>query len=136
LTPIVDPQGGTMYDEPGTPPYIPEEKRPFWVTFVCVFGITVILISLYLIFIDPSTNVHAFATHGILRPTILAIINLISLIAFIGIWRMKRWGLITLIATFAISIIYNFIMGIGYYWGYIPGVIIIIICLLYVKKMD
>jgi len=126
-----------MYDEPGTPPYyIPEEKRPFWVTLACVFGITVILISLYLIFIDPSTNVHAFITHGFWRPTILAVINLISLIAFIGIWRMKRWGLITLIATFAISIIYNFIMGIGYYWGYIPGAIIIIICLLYVKRMS
>ena len=45
-------------------------------------------------------------------------------------------SVVGLIAIFAISVIYNFIMGIGYYWGYIPGAVIILICLLYIKKMS
>ncbi len=124
-----------MYDEPGTPAYIPEEKRPLLITLVCIFGIAIILISIYLIFVDPATDIHVFITHGFWRPTILAIINIASLVAFIGLWRMKRWGLILLIATYVISMLYNFIMGIAFYWGYIPGAIMIIICILYIKKM-
>jgi hypothetical protein len=124
-----------MYDEPGTPPYIPEEKRPLLITLVCIFGIAIILISLYLVFVDPATDIHAFITHGFWRPINLAIINLAALIAFIGLWRMKRWGLILLIATYIISMLYNFFMGITFYWGYIPGALMIIICLMYIKKM-
>ncbi|MGD9109128.1 MAG: hypothetical protein PVI75_08235 [Gammaproteobacteria bacterium] len=124
-----------MYEESKTPIYTPEEKRPLLITLSCVFGVAIILVTLYLIFIDPSTNVHAFITHGFWRPIILAITNLAALAAFIGIWQMKRWGLILMIAMYIISIIYNFMMNIGNYWGYIPGAIIIIICLFYFKKM-
>ena len=124
-----------MFEERGMPPYTPYEKRPLWITIACIFGIAVILISLYLIFIDPSTDVHAFVTHGVWRPIILAAINMISLISFIGIWRMKIWGLIMLIFIYLFGMIYSFSMEIGYYWGHIPGAIIIIICLFYAKKM-
>lgn len=124
-----------MYEESKTPVYTPEEKRPLLITLACVFGIAIILISLYLIFIDPSTDVHAFITHGFWRPIILAATNLAALAAFIGIWQMKRWGLILMIAIYIIGIIYNFVMNISNYWGYIPVAIIIIICLLYMKKM-
>ena len=66
---------------------------------------------------------------------LFAAVNLATLIAYIAIWHMRLSGLILLTGLYIFSIIYNFAMGIGNYWGYIPGAIIIIICLLYAKKM-
>lgn len=126
-----------MLEEPTQPPYYtPKTKRPLLITLMCVIGFIVIIASTYFLLLDASIRYTAIASHGYLRLIITIFFSLITLFALIKIWRMQRSGFWIFVITLCVNIIYNLTLGIGYYVGYTPAIIMVIVCLFYYKKMQ
>ena len=123
-----------MYDDRGTPTIIPESKRPFLISFLCFMMITIIVVSLFIVFFEPKLKELIFIIYSKTTIFLLIAFDITTIIALIGIWRMKSWGIFLYIVVFLLSSYYAELIGAINYWQYILGTILLLACLLYRKK--
>ncbi len=117
------------------------DPRPFPITIICILGFSFTLVTIASVFTIPIELHHLVVTFGESFPVAMFIISFLMIISFFGIWRMKLWGVILYGVTFAIDAIYLHMIGFhelpGYvFWGTIPDLIVVVVCLLYIKKMS
>ncbi len=110
-------------------------NRPFIVSLICVLGFFFTLSAVFGLFFPSSRT--ALAEYGILRPSIAYLKIIIALIAFIGYWKMKRYGVYLYVAMTFSGIIVNLgIFGAIYLPFQYVHFLIIIIGLIYFKRMS
>lgn len=96
--------GGDMYGYTTATPAPPKEpsKRPGIITFICVLGFIAGAIGLLVSFVMPMDGLPEWY-----RPfSILGVI--VGTAGYIGVWKMKKWGLYLLCIMFAVSIIVGY----------------------------
>jgi hypothetical protein len=63
-------------------------KRPVLITVICVIGFLGAAVTVPVLFSDPAKNIGAW------YPPFLALSALIGLACMIGMWLMKKWGVL------------------------------------------
>lgn len=111
-----------------------ENIRPTLITLICVLGFIYVALGLILLIFVPGVTYELIRIHGKSFPIITAVINIFILIAFAGIWQMKYWGILLYGIMYVAGSIYGYYMGIEFWWGYIPGLIVILSCLFYLNR--
>jgi len=111
------------------------EPRPLIITIIMIISAAYTILGL-LILLIPEFNQHVITVHGAHFPLIAFIINLAMLIAYYGIWKMKFWGVILYGISFLIDIFYTIFLGVEMWWMYIPGIVILAICLFYYRHLS
>jgi len=79
--------------ELSSPPQPPIEgnRRPIILTIVCILNIAGAILNLVRgFFVSPSK-------HGEWYLPLLAISGMVAIVAMVGVWRMRRWGVYTYI---------------------------------------
>ena len=111
------------------------EKRPVLITLICIVGVIFNLMSVFgLLFLKELTEelAGAFGTHFVM---IALITSISTIIAYIGLWRMRMWG-IMLYGVSAIVFSAATINSANPQWtSYALSMIVLIICLLNLRKM-
>lgn len=84
-------------------------KRHIILTIICIIGILWSLGSFVFVFSPTIKKISDWA------PAIYGIIVALQFISFIGIWYMKRWGVMVCISAFFAKIIFSVVVNdIGY----------------------
>ena len=111
------------------------QKRPLIITIICIIGfISAPLFILRLLFIpEVATKLTEIYGKQFVPATIL--LAVIGLIALIGFWKMRKWGvyLYTLMAILGIT--HAVILQLPGIIGYLGPIIIVIIGFLNIRKM-
>jgi hypothetical protein len=115
----------TTYDDP----------RPALITVVCLIGFAITFAELLAIFFASSQSFELVLTYGKSFPIVTVIVDIVTLIAYVGIWRMRMWGVLLFGITAVAVAIYGFTIGVEYWWNYAPALIILLICVLHLKRM-
>jgi len=98
-----------------------QNKRPGILTAVCIVGFLGTLGAIPLLF-SGST-----ATLGTWYQPVFILGTIVSLVSFIGLWMMKKWGIITYTVAYAVSEMVTVAVGMGNIFQLIvPGIIIAI----------
>ena len=96
-------------------------KRPVIITVICVLGFIGSIFSIPLIFSEAARSIGAW------YPLSLAFSTLVGLVSMIGFWMMKKWGVITYMALFAINQVIFITASIWTISSVVlPGIVIII----------
>ena len=96
-------------------------KRPGIITAVCVVGFLGAIVTVPLIFSDISKSIGAW------YPPYLAFAAIVGLICMIGLWKMKKWSVITYTTFVGINQIVLMAMGVWNIFALIiPGFVIAI----------
>lgn len=74
-----------------------EKKRPGVITAVCIIGFIGVAFTIPMIFSDFAKST------GDWYPPYLAFSAIIGLVSMIGLWKMKKWGVIVYAALVALS---------------------------------
>jgi len=111
-----------------------ENIRPTWITFICVLGFIYIVLGLILLLFVPSVTYEVIRIHGRVFPIVTVIIDILTLIAFIGVWQLRYWGVLLYGVMYVAGSIYGYFAGVEFWWGYLPGLVVILSCLYYLKR--
>jgi len=106
------------------------EKRNILLTITCIVGILWSLMNFIFVFSPFIKKISDWA------PAIYGIIVAIQFISFIGVWHMKRWGVLLCIAAFTVKIIFSIFVNDISYVGIGLATAIIICLLFFYNKMD
>jgi hypothetical protein len=112
-----------------------EEPRPVLVTLICFIGIALVLAEILSVIFSRSHSFALIIAYGRSYPIATIIIDLLTLIAYIGIWKMRLWGVLLFGITSVILAVYGFTINVEYWWSYLPAIIILIICIFHLKRM-
>jgi len=112
------------------------EPRPAAITAICLLGFFASLIEIFVILFVPRATYYTILYYNKYHHYAVIIINLLLIISYIGLWRMKLWGFILFALSFACIMFYSYFIGQFAYGAILPGVIILIVCLLYFKNMS
>jgi hypothetical protein len=107
--------------------------RPRTISVISVIAIVLILLAFPMLFMPSIKHMGDFV------PMVLGIIITMQFVSVIGIWHMKRWGVILFILMFTIRVVtfmYLDMLGFRFYFNIFYSVIFIVIFLRYVKRMD
>ena len=97
------------------------KERPGIITGVCIVGFIGALLVVPVIFSDIAKSI------GTWYPPYLAFSALVGLICMIGLWMMKKWGIITYTVFVGINQVVLFVMGVWNIFAIIiPGIVIAI----------
>jgi hypothetical protein len=102
-------------------PSQPANKRPVIITVICVIGFIGALLTLPLIFSHLALDV------GNWYPPFLGLTAIVSIASFIGLWRMRLWGLGLYLAMFIIGQIVMLTMHI---WSPLSPILPVIILMI------
>jgi len=98
------------------------KKRPKRITIICILGFIGFLLFVPLLFSSIPASIHKW------YPLLLSIASIVSLVCMIGIWMMKKWGIITYTIFCIINQIILILLSL---WRLeallIPGIFIVII---------
>jgi hypothetical protein len=78
-------------------PSQPANKRPVIITVVCIIGCLGALLSFPLLF------THFASGEGAWYPPFLGLSAIVGIISFIGLWRMRVWGLYLYLVVFVVA---------------------------------
>lgn len=98
-------------------PSQPANKRPVIITVICIIGFIGALFSFPLVFSSYASAI------GPWYPPFLGLASIVGIIAFIGVWRMRLWGLYLYSAMFIVSQIVLIVMHL---WS-LPAIILPIV---------
>jgi len=108
-------------------------QRPKTISVVSVIAIILILLSFPMLFMPSIKRMGDFV------PMLLGVIITLQFISIIGIWHMKKWGVLLFIFMYSLRIItfmslelYGFRFGFFIFYGFVFS----IIYSFYYKKMD
>ena len=105
-------------------------KRPVILTIVCVIGILWSLGNFIFVFSPSIKKINDWA------PAIYGIIVAFQFIAFVGVWNMKRWGVLLCISVFFLKIIFSMFVDDLSYVGIVLSVVFVIFLLIFYRMMD
>jgi hypothetical protein len=109
-----------------------QKERPMLITVLCFISFisTYISVPFFIAFYRPIIN-----TLGELYGTYVLISSIVTLVWFIGIWQMKKWGAILI---FGFSILNQILLISMKQWNPLALVplIMIVILMIYYKDMD
>ncbi|MBN1684992.1 MAG: hypothetical protein JW855_06160 [Gammaproteobacteria bacterium] len=114
----------------------PEKTRPLLISVVCVLGFLFTALGIGVILFFPHSVEELVRLYGHHLPVWSVITNIFSLIAFIGIWRMKYWGIILYCFAYGAGAFHSHMTGYEILWAYIPGLIVIASSLLYLRRFS
>lgn len=107
--------------------------RPKIITIISIIGIILILLAFPLMFMPSIKKLGDFV------PMTLGIIITLQFVSVIGIWHMKRWGVLLFIIMFTIRVLafmalelYEF----RFFFNIFYSIIFIVIFVWHYKKMD
>ena len=96
-------------------------KRPGIITAICVIGFIGAFAAVALAFSDISKQIGAW------YPPYLAFSAVVGFVCMIGLWMMKKWGIITYTTFFAINQVVLLAFGVWNIFALIiPGIVIAI----------
>ena len=106
-----------------------EKKRPVTITIICILGCIIPVVSILDIF-SPIAR-----SYGAWYPPFLALSIVVVLISLIGLWMMKKWGVILYTANAVVVQVVMLVMGI---WNVQYLLVVIYLGLLFSQysKMD
>lgn len=107
--------------------------RPKTISIVSVIAIVLILLSFPLLFMPSIKKMGDFV------PMLLGIIITLQFISMIGIWHMKKWGVLLFIIMYCLRVVTFMnlnLYGFRFYFSAFYGLVFIIIFIFYYKKMD
>jgi hypothetical protein len=112
------------------------EPRPILITIICIiFGLSCLTNLIALLFI-PQVVYELIKAYGVAHPTMTAIFNIVLIVSYWGIWRLKLWGVISFgIVVVALSI-YGIFIGQQFWWNFFPGIVTLLSCAYYLKYMN
>jgi hypothetical protein len=108
-------------------------KRPVILTVISIIGILWGLVNFIIVFSPFIKKISDWA------PAIYGIIVATQFISFIGIWNMKRWGVMCYFLYFFSTQIFSIAIndfGLGEKVGLVLSVIFIVFFLIYYRRMD
>ena len=108
-------------------------KRPVSLTIICIVGLLWSLLNFIFVFSPFIKKISDWA------PAIYGVIVALQFISFIGIWNMKRWGVMFYVLSFFLkqcfAILINDI-GISEEVGIGISIVFIVFLLVFYRKMD
>lgn len=107
-----------------------KEKRPVVITVICILGFIGAAVTIPMIFSDIAKAIGAW------YPPYLAFTTVIGLACMVGLWMMKKWGIIVYAGFFAVNQVVLLTMGVWNVLSLIIPAIVIVIGLLQFSKMD
>jgi hypothetical protein len=78
-------------------PSQPANKRPVIITVICIIGFIGALLSIPILFTHFASDVGAW------YPPFLGLSSIVGIISFIGLWRMRLWGLYLYLVMFVVA---------------------------------
>lgn len=107
--------------------------RPKTISVVSVIAIVLILLSFPLLFMPSIKKMGDFV------PMLLGIIITLQFISMIGIWHMKKWGVLLFIIMYCLRVVTFMnlnLYGFRFYFFVFYGLVFTIIFVFHYKKMD
>lgn len=107
--------------------------RPKTISVISVIAIVLILLAFPMLFMPSIKHMGDFV------PMVLGIIITLQFVSVIGVWHMKRWGVILFIIMFTVRVVtfmYLDLMNFRFYFTVFYSLIFIAIFLRYLKRMD
>lgn len=111
-----------------------EKERPVLISAMCLLGFFHTLFAIAVILFAPQSVEKLVAIYGHHLPMWSVVINIFSLIAFVGIWRMRYWGMILYIVAYIAGAFHAHMTGYELLWAYLPGFLVIVISLIYLRR--
>ena len=105
-------------------------NRPGILTALCIVGILWSIGNFVFVFSPFIKKISDWA------PAIYGIIVAIQFISFIGVWNMKRWGVMLCISAFFTKIIFSVFVDDLSYVGVGLSVVLTVFLLIFYRKMD
>ena len=105
-------------------------KRPVILTIVCILGVLASLGSFIFVFSPFVRKIGNWA------PALFGLIIALRFIAFIGIWHMKKWGVMLYTVIFFSDILFAIIASDVNYISIVFGTIFIIFFLVFYRRMS
>jgi hypothetical protein len=116
------------------PPGVPDHRRPLIISIICVFFFVSLAISLYPYWRDLPTIRYRY---GLGYAIYLVTNYLLSILCFIGFWRMARWSVYLYAALvgaqYAIQYLYQFEF---YPWAVPIAALVFFTGLAYYRRMQ
>lgn len=104
--------------------------RPVILTIICIVGILWSLMNFIYVFSPFIKKISDWA------PAIYGIIVALQFISFIGIWHMKRWGVMLCISAFLSKFIFSILVDDINYIGIGLAAVFAVFFLIFYTKMD
>ena len=105
-------------------------KRPIILTIICVVGILWSLLNFIYVFSPFIKKI------GDWTPAIYGIIVALQFISFVGVWNMKRWGVMLCIAAFFTKIVFSIYVNDISYVGIGLSTVFSVFFLIFYRRMD
>lgn len=105
-------------------------KRPIAITIVCIVGFLGLLVLVPFFFSDAAKQV---ATWYLIY---LGISSIIGLSCFVGIWKMKKWGVLGYSAMFLINQVIMILVGLWTLLGLVIPIVILGVIWFYFRIMQ
>ncbi|MBI4947367.1 MAG: hypothetical protein HY840_13325 [Bacteroidetes bacterium] len=112
------------------PKVIGRAARPIILTIFCIVGILWSMGNFVFVFSPSIKKISDWA------PAIYGIIVALQFISFIGIWYMKRWGVMICISVFLAKIIFSVFVNDISYVGIGLSVVFTVFFLIFYRRMD
>jgi hypothetical protein len=107
--------------------------RPKTISVISVIAIILILLAFPMLFMPSVKHMGDFV------PMVLGIIITMQFVSVIGVWHMKRWGVILFIIMFTVRVVtfmYLDMLGFRFYFNVFYSLIFMVIFLRFFKRMD
>ena len=105
-------------------------KRPVIITIACIFGIIGSLVAFIFVFSPFVRKIGDWA------PAIYGLIIALKFISFIGVWHMKKWGVLLFFATFISDIVFALLAAEINYIGLSFSLFYTVFFLIFYRRMD
>ena len=110
-------------------------RRPVLITLVVILASVVTCLEIFAVLFLPDVRFELIRLHGIALPVTTVVLDCLFLVSYRGIWCMRTWGVLLFGACSIAVPISAVFLGMSYWWNYYPAVIILLICLVYIRKM-
>ena len=114
----------------------PKKTRPLLITLVCIMGFLSTALGMGVIILFPHSIDELVRLYGLKLPIGSIIINIFTLIAFVGIWRMQYWGFVLYSLAYIAGAFHAYMTGYEILWAYLPGLVVIISSMIYIRKFS
>jgi hypothetical protein len=108
----------------------PTAQRPVAITVICILGFIGAALSIPLIFSNAASNIASW------YPPFLGLSAVVGLISMIGLWKMKKWGVLLYAAMGVVVQVVLFSTHLWTPFSLLFPVIIVAIGFAYLSKMS
>lgn len=110
--------------------------RPFVITALCVLFFIFLCVALIAVLVNPENAIRTLEPYGVWYTAFLLTSTICTAVAFIGFWKMKRWGLYVYVAMFLIGIVVSYAaLGWVTVGGLLAPIALIAVVAFYFRRM-